>query len=337
MRIVAVSLFLVVALVVVLPIYVFVWWQSLHPINENVTLEIQSGETFSALSSRLEEADIVSSSMLFSSVAKLLRATRDVRAGEYEFSGDASPREVLQKLRGGIIVQHLVRLPEGGTFEKFRQILMAEDALENDIASLSADDTLDVFGIDDEPTRKVEGWFFPETYSYRSGDLASSVLTRAHEHMKSALDTAWSERKYAEALDSPYGLLILASMIEMESGLKDDRAQISGVFHERLRIGMRLQSDPTVIYALGADFDGNLTRSDLRLVHSHNTYRIEGLPPTPISCPSKASLEAAAIPVKSDYLYFVARGDGSTQFSETLAEHNSAVAKYQLDVKGDAR
>ena len=314
MRIVAVSLFLVVALVVVLPIYVFVWWQSPHPINENVTLEIQVGETFSTLSSRLEEADIVSSSMLFSSVARLLRATRDVRAGEYEFSSDASPREVLQKLRGGIIVQHLVRLPEGGTFEKFRQILMAEDALENDIASLSADDTLDVFGIDDEPTHKVEGWFFPETYSYRSGDLASSVLTRAHEHMKSALDAAWSERNNAEALDSPYGLLILASMIEMESGLTDDRAQISGVFHERLRIGMRLQSDPTVIYALGADFDGNLTRSDLRLVHSHNTYRIEGLPPTPISCPSQASLEAAAIPAKSDYLYFVARGDGSTQF-----------------------
>ena len=331
------SLFLVVALVVIFPIYVSVWWQSPHTFDGDVTLKVESGETFSSLTNRLKQANLISSSNLFSSVARLLRATRDVRAGEYEFSDKASPSEILQKLRGGISVQYLVRLPEGGTFEDYRQILIAEEALENDIAELSVADTLAAFGIEDDATRSVEGWFLPETYAYLSGDLASSVFIRAYEYMKSTLISSWTERKRSDALKSPYELLILASIIEKESGRSDDRMRISGVFHERLRIGMRLQSDPTVIYALGNEFDGNLSRSNLRIVHTHNTYRIDGLPPTPIACPSKSSLRAAAQPTKSNYLYFVARGDGSSEFSETLAEHNAAVAKYISAKKDNAR
>ncbi len=177
----------------------------------------------------------------------------------------------------------------------------------------------------------AEGMFFPDTYQFRRGDSDRSVLLRAHQAMLDQVESIWQGRALDLGLSTRHELVVLASIIEKETGAEADRAQISQVFHKRLQEGMRLQTDPTVIYALGEAFDGNLTRAHLKIDSPFNTYRVRGLPPTPIALPSAASLQAAAHPADGDFLYFVARGDGSSQFSRTLAEHNRAVRRYQLN------
>ncbi len=180
------------------------------------------------------------------------------------------------------------------------------------------------------PGSSVEGWFFPDTYFFATGSSDFDVLARAYRLMRSRLDDAWSKRASDLPLKDPYEALILASIVEKETGSAADRPLIASVFVNRLRLGMRLQSDPTVIYGLGARFDGNLRKRDLETDTPYNTYTRDGLPPTPIALPGQASLEAATRPPKTAYLYFVARGDGTSEFSTNLADHNRAVAKFQL-------
>ena len=337
MRVVAVGLVLVALLMIISLPSVYVWWRMPVEVAPAVSVHVVVGESLTSISQRLEKRGVVGNSYLFAAVARALNATHDMKTGKYLFDGRMTPGAVLTMLRNGDVIRYLVRLPEGNTLQDYRRILSKEAEIVNDVEDLSTEMALVQLGVDVDEMPNGEGWFFPETYAYESGDNASSVLIRAFDHMRSHLDSVWMERRESVVLEQPYELLILASLIEKESAIPADRALISGVFQQRLKLGMRLQSDPTVIYALGDEFDGDLTRAHLRMEHPFNTYRTDGLPPTPIACPSRSSLEAAANPTKTDYLYFVARGDGSSQFSKTLAEHNVAVAEYQKFQLNDAR
>ena len=247
------------------------------------------------------------------------------RAGEYRLQVGSGPREVLALLASGRVVAYQFTLVEGWTFRQLAQALLADPNLEHvlDLTDPSQWTPSNLFPDMQHP----EGWFLPETYQFTKGDSDRDILLRAHAAMQEALDDAWERRATGLPLDSPYELLILASIIEKETALEEERGQISGVFVRRLNKRMRLQTDPTVIYGMGEDFDGDIRRKDLRTDTPYNTYTRHGLPPTPIAMPGRASLLAAASPEPGETLYFVANGKGGHTFSKTLAEHQAAVNK----------
>lgn len=252
---------------------------------------------------------------------------RQMRAGNYEITADMSPRQLMSMLVRGEETLRSVTLVEGWTFEQVRAALARAEQLRPDTRDLSPAQVMERLG---RPGMHPEGRFFPDTYSYGKGASDLAVLERAARAMDKRLDQAWAQRHPGLVLRSPQEALILASIVEKETGKPADRPLISGVFHNRLRIGMRLQTDPTVIYGLGERFDGNLRKRDLLADTAYNTYTRAGLPPTPIAMPGKAALLAAVQPARTAALYFVARGDGSSHFSATLDEHNQAVARYIL-------
>ena len=252
--------------------------------------------------------------------------SRQIKAGSYELDAKTTPLSLLNKLVQGDEALRRVTLVEGWTFQQFLQALSKAQALQGDAALLSSQALMARLG---KPGVPPEGHFFPDTYTYAKGSSDIAVLQRAMRAMDKKLEAAWAIRAPHSVLQTPEQALILASIVEKETGTPNDRAQIAAVFSNRLRIGMRLQTDPTVIYGLGDKFDGNLRKVDLRTDTPWNTYTRAGLPPTPISMPGKAALLAAVQPAQSNSLYFVARGDGSSQFSATLDEHNRAVNKYQ--------
>ena len=251
---------------------------------------------------------------------------RKIRAGSYEAQRGASPASLLGMMVRGDEAQAVVRLIEGWTVQKFRAELARADALKPTTGGMSDAELMAALG---DPGTPAEGRFYPDTYSYSKGSTDMSVLKRAHRAMARHLDAAWAERAGDLPLRSPAEVLILASIIEKETGAAADRGRVAAVFANRLKIGMPLQTDPTVIYGLGDAFDGNLRRRDLQADTPFNTYTRAGLPPTPIAVPGRAALLAAVRPEATRDLYFVARGDGSSEFSETLAAHNRAVNKYQ--------
>jgi UPF0755 protein len=216
---------------------------------------------------------------------------------------------------------------EGWTFKQLRLALAQDAGLQQTLTVLDDKDVMTRLGA---PGALAEGWFLPETYSYVKGMSDFDVLRRAHEAMRKLVDTLWAGHPSAFELDSPYQLLTLASIVEKETARADERPKIAAVFLHRLRIGMRLQTDPAVIYGLGAQYDGKIHRRDLDADTPYNTYTRTGLPPTPIALPGKAALEAVMHPAVTDALYFVARGDGTHEFSATLDAHNQAVTRYQL-------
>ncbi len=251
-----------------------------------------------------------------------------VHAGEYSLPPGLTPRELLRKMAAGDVVQHRFTIVDGWTFRQLRVALASESGLAQTLPGLSDEDIARKVGIDDG---KPEGWFLPETYSWIKGESDFDVLARSHAAMKKALDKAWAARDAAGVrIGTPYEALILASIVEKETGRGEERPMISGVFMRRLKFGMRLQTDPTVIYGMGASYDGNIRKRDLETDTPWNTYTRDGLPPTPIALPGLPALEAATHPAPGDALYFVARGDGSHEFTSTLDEHNRAVRKYQL-------
>jgi len=252
---------------------------------------------------------------------------RQLQAGEYRVTAGMTPRALLEKLRRGEVETYDFRIAEGSTVAQVLAELAQVEALTHTLKARTPGDLSEELGWN-EPF--AEGMFLPDTYQFRRGDSDLDVLLRAHRAMRSRLQMMWATRNDTAQLREPHDLLILASIIEKETGAAEDRRLVSQVFHNRLREGMRLQSDPTVIYGLGDGFDGDLTRVQLQTDGAFNSYRRRGLPPTPISLPSVAALMAAANPLPGDYFYFVAKGDGSTKFSRTLAEHNLAVRKYQL-------
>ncbi len=252
--------------------------------------------------------------------------SRRILAGSYGFETSLTPWQLLARLIGSDVSMRTVTLVEGWNFRQVRQALAGAEGLKPTIKSLSDADLMAMLGRAGVPP---EGRFFPDTYSYARGTSDIKVLQRALRAMDQRLEAAWAQRNPRTALRSPEQALILASIIEKETGRLADQPMISAVFNNRLAMGMRLQTDPTVIYGLGASFDGNLRKADLQEDSPFNTYTHAGLPPTPIAMPGRAALLAAVQPAASKALYFVARGDGSSQFSATLDEHNRAVNTYQ--------
>lgn len=252
--------------------------------------------------------------------------SRRIRAGSYEIVAGTTPASLLEKMVRGDETLATVRLIEGWTFQQFRAELAKADGLKPTTAGMSDAQVMDAVGASGVAP---EGRFHPDTYAYSKGSSDVAVLRRAHRAMTRRLEAAWAERAPDTPLRSPDEALILASIVEKETGAPADRGKVAAVFANRLRLGMPLQTDPTVIYGLGPSFDGNLRKRDLQTDGPYNTYLRPGLPPTPIAMPGKASLLAAVRPDPSKALYFVSRGDGTSEFSENLSDHNRAVNKYQ--------
>ena len=266
-------------------------------------------------------------SLLLYAWFRLSGQARDIKAGTYEISAGTTPRTLLSKLVRGEQALRSITLLEGWNIRQVLQAVRSSPDLTQDMEGLSQNDIMALIGY---PGRHPEGRFFPDTYRVVTRAPASSVLKQAAQAMEQRLAKAWEQRDPASPLRSADEALVLASIIEKETGLESDRRRIGGVFSNRLRIGMRLQTDPAVIYGLGERFDGNLRRVDLQTDTPYNTYTRAGLPPTPIAIPGTASLMAAVQPMNTNSIYFVSRGDGSSQFSATLEEHNAAVQRYIL-------
>ena len=256
---------------------------------------------------------------------RLSGQARQIKAGSYEITPGATPRSLLSMVVRGDQALKSITLVEGWSFSQMRAALQKAELLAQDSNGLQPEMIMEKLG---KPGIHPEGRFFPDTYSYAKGSSDLAVLKRATKAMDKRLDAAWALRSADTPLKSPTDALVLASIVEKETGKPADRAQIAGVFTNRLRINMRLQTDPSVIYGLGDAFDGNLRKRDLLIDTPYNTYTRAGLPPTPIAMPGKAALLAAVQPAPTNAFYFVAKGDGSSYFSVTLDEHNRAVNKY---------
>jgi UPF0755 protein len=304
------------------------WWlnQPLALSSETVDLSIEPGTSPRGVAQAAAEAGVDVNPTLLFWWFRLSGDARQIRAGSYELARGATPRTLLQMLVRGEESLRSVTLVEGWNWRQVRQALSRAEQLKPDTENLSDEMIMSQLGRAGLP---AEGRFFPDTYTYAKGSSDLAVLRRALHAMERKLDAAWAQRAPDTPLKTPTEALILASIVEKETGKPADRAMISGVFVNRLRIGMMLQTDPTVIYGLGEAFDGNLRKRHLQADTPWNTYTRAGLPPTPIAMPGKASLLAAVQPAQTKALYFVARGDGSSQFSATLDEHNRAVNKFQ--------
>ncbi len=289
-------------------------------------LAIEPGTTARAVAQAVADAGVRVNPSLLYAWFRVSGEARNIKAGNYEIEAGITPVHLLQKLIQGQNSMFSVTLVEGWTFGQVRAALSKEEQLKPDTRGLEADLIMQKL---QKPGLAAEGRFFPDTYTYAKGSSDLSVLKRAAHAMDKHLAQAWALRQPDSALKSPDQALVLASIVEKETGKGADRPLIAGVFNNRLKIGMLLQTDPTVIYGMGDRFDGNLRRRDLQTDTPWNTYTRAGLPPTPIAMPGKAALLAAVQPAATKALYFVARGDGSSQFSATLDDHNRAVNKYQ--------
>jgi UPF0755 protein len=311
-----------------------VWWLN-QPIAwpETVTAEapqevsIEPGSSARAVAQAVTQAGASTSSTLLYAWFRLSGRARSIKAGYYEFGPGTTPRDLLDKMVRGDQALLSFTLVEGWNIREVLQAVRSSPDLVQDIEGVSTADLMARIGL---PGQHPEGRFFPDTYRMVKHTPASTVLRLAAQAMDERLAQAWAQRAEGTPLRSAQDALILASIVEKETGLDSDRALVGGVFNNRLRIGMRLQTDPTIIYGLGERFDGNLRRNHLITDAPYNTYTRAGLPPTPICMPGWNSLLAAVRPASTKALYFVARGDGSSQFSATLQEHNAAVQRYQL-------
>ncbi len=291
-----------------------------------VDLSVEPGMSGRDVANAVQDAGVPVHPGLLYAWFRVSGLSRQIKAGSYELDRMTTPRSLLQKLVRGEESLRSVTLVEGWTFRQVQEALGRAEQLKPDSAALLAADIMAQLG---KPGTPVEGHFFPDTYTYSKGSSDLAVLRRAMRAMDKHLAAAWALRDPNTPLKSPEDALVLASIVEKETGSPKDRAHIAAVFSNRLRIGMRLQTDPTVIYGMGVAFDGNLRKKDLQTDTPWNTYTRAGLPPTPIAMPGKASLLAAVQPAPSQALYFVARGDGSSHFSQSLDEHNRAVNRYQ--------
>jgi UPF0755 protein len=292
-----------------------------------LTIEIPAGQPLAATARDLEARGVLDRPDWLRAYARVTGADARVKAGEYEVRPGTTPRTLLQLFESGEVVRHSVTIVEGWTFRSLRAALERSPYLDN---TLAGQDDAAVMAALGEPGLPPEGLFFPDTYLFGKGTADLEILRQARARMQRELEVAWDGRAGELPIATPYEALILASIIEKETALSSERARIGGVFVQRLRRGMRLQTDPTVIYGLGPDFDGNLRRADLERDGPYNTYTRDGLPPTPIALPGAEALRAAVNPDERGELYFVATGlpDGSHEFSRTLAEHEAAVRRY---------
>ncbi|MCK5895043.1 MAG: endolytic transglycosylase MltG [Endozoicomonadaceae bacterium] len=329
------SLLVVLLLIITSILIAVLSWSSLmayldervSTFNEDTVFVVHAGESFGRASRRLEKQGILQSPDLFMLYARVIGKDTDLRVGEYLVKSDTTVGGLLDLLTSGRVMLHSATLIEGRTLEENIALLAQNQKMVFELEGLSGQEILKKLGFSDE---FAEGMFFPDTYYFEAGDTDTSILRRAYLRMQKILAVEWGRKADGLPYDSPYQALIMASLIERETGVPEERGQIAGVFVRRLKKKMRLQTDPSVIYGLGRDYKGNLTRKHLRIYTPFNTYKVKGLPPTPIALVGRESIRAALHPEKDDTLYFVARGDGSHQFSRTLDEHNTAVRKYQL-------
>lgn len=289
--------------------------------------EIAPGSRFRSAAEQLEKSGVKVRRYEFEVLARALGRERDVKAGSYELLGPVTPGDLLDKLTRGDVSQAELRLIEGWTFAQVRAALDASPDLRHETRGL---EDAQVLAKLQAAEAHPEGLFFPDTYLFARGSSDFAVLRRAYRAQQRHLKEEWEAKDAKVPYRTPYEALIMASIIEKETGKGSERDMVAGVLVNRLRIGMRLQADPTVIYGLGNSFDGNLRKIHLLEDGPYNTYTRAGPPPTPIAMPGRAALRAALRPAKTDALYYVSRGDGSSQFSRSLEEHNRAVTKYQL-------
>jgi UPF0755 protein len=292
-----------------------------------IVLDVPRGTGFRPLTQRLVKDGILSDPYTFLALVYGSGKTAQLKSGEYELKTGVTPVQLLDALVSGKVLQYSVTLVEGRTFRQFLETIAADPELAGGIGDLSDEELMALIG---HPGEHPEGRFFPDTYAFPRGTRALDLIKRAYARMENVLSEEWANRDAGLPLATPYDALILASIIEKETGLAAERAEIAGVFVRRLQRGMKLQTDPTVIYGLGATFDGNIRRADLTGDTPYNTYVRAGLPPTPIALPGRDAIHAALHPAAGDSLYFVAKGDGGHAFSATLDEHNRAVRRYQL-------
>jgi UPF0755 protein len=265
---------------------------------------------------------------LFVMMTRVLGLQSALKSGNYEFKQGITPYDVLQKIARGDVNEYVATIIEGWTFRHMRAELDSNPALKHDTAGMSDADILRAIGAPETPTGNGEGLFFPDTYLFDKDTSDLDVYRRAYRLMTLRIDEAWAARAPGLPYKTPYDALTMASIIEKETGKASDRPMVAGVFANRLRVGMPLQTDPTVIYGMGESYSGHLRKKDLQTDTPYNTYTRMGLPPSPIALPGVASLQAALNPAQTSALYFVSRGDGSSIFSDTLGDHNKAVDKY---------
>jgi len=297
-------------------------------------IEVVPGDTPGGLLNRLEGEGVLDGAFWLRLYWRFNLPGQALHSGEYRLTPQQSARDLLELWRPGEVVQYSLTLVEGWSFRQVRAALVRQEKLEQRLADLDDKALMDRLGL---AGVSPEGRFFPDTYRYVRGMSDQDLLKQASARLDQVLDEEWTRRADGLPYRKPYDALIMASMVEKETGVAEERGQIAGVFVRRLRSGMRLQTDPTVIFGLGERYNGNLTRAHLQQPTPYNTYVIDGMPPTPIALAGREAIHAALNPVAGKSLYFVARGDGSHVFSETLEQHNRAVREYQLKRRADYR
>jgi UPF0755 protein len=287
---------------------------------------LKQGSSLKVMAREMRQAGLLKQDWAFIWLARLQGKSAQLKAGHYALQRPVSPLELLKIISEGRVVQRQLSIIEGWSFRQLRAALNASPDITHDTLTLT---DMEILQHIDAPESHPEGLFFPDTYQFSVGSSDLVILRNAYQAMQQHLQKAWATREADLPLQTPYQALILASIVEKETGIPDDRAMVAGVFMNRLRKRMLLQTDPTVIYGLGETFDGNLRKRDLLTDTAYNTYTRGGLPPSPIALPGLAALQATLHPAQTDALYFVARGDGSSHFSGNLTEHNRAVNRYQ--------
>jgi UPF0755 protein len=288
--------------------------------------EVRAGATLSSVAHQLHDAGVLPYPATLIALARFTHTDRSIKAGSYEIETGTTQRQLLAKLTQGDVTQASITIVEGTTFADLRRALRDNPQVARSVVDLPNAELLARLGIN---ARSPEGLFFPDTYFFAAGSRDVALLQRAHRALEARLAAAWEKRTANLPLGTPYEALILASIVEKETAKPADRPLVASVLVNRLKHNMKLQTDPTVIYGMGERFEGNLRRRDLETDTTYNTYTREGLPPTPIALPSQSSLDAATHPAQTEYLYFVSRGDGTSEFSTNLADHTRAVNRYQ--------
>ena len=306
-----------------------------QPVNvqSDQLLTIERGTTGNKLAGLLEKERILDNAELLSWLLKLHPELNKVKAGTYSLNGVKTVEDLLKLLNSGKEAQFNVQFIEGNTFKNWRKHLENASHLKQTLKDKSEQEIFQLLALPKvskaiDEWMKIDGWLYPDTYNYTPNSTDLELLQRAAERMKKALDKAWNERDKGLPLENPYEMLILASIVEKETGIAAERPQVASVFINRLKAKMKLQTDPTVIYGMGEDYNGNIRKKDLETPTPYNTYVIDGLPPTPIAMPSEDALQAVAHPAQTEFYYFVADGKGGHKFSRNLNEHNKAVQEY---------
>lgn len=305
-------------------------------LTEETTIDVIYGDSIHKVANKLQAAGIIEYPRLLVIYARLFDLAPKIKAGEYRVKSGQSPLQVLDNIIKNKVIEYQITLIEGWTAKEAITALQGANGIITTLDINKPKSILDALGASDSYTH-IEGIFYPDTYSYRKGTKDLDILKIAHSKMNKVLASAWATKADKLPYKSPYEALIMASIIERETGVGAERAQISGVFVERLYKGMRLQTDPTVIYGMGDRYKGKIRRKDLLEHTPYNTYTIRGLPPTPIALANESSVQAALHPLLNGKIYFVAKGDGYHQFSSNLKDHRAAVKKYQLSRKSSYR